>query len=179
MSMDYQERILPFYMRYPDMGTYGNMGSGDGVGMYGAGAYGTGGMYGGAGMYGANGMYGNVGMYPREDTVLRDLEYLEQMYPLHAKKLQARVVQILDRMDYEGSLMYDEYPDKWQLYRLGESIVDILKREDVTPPVDTGTSEDATPPMDKWVWVADIVQLILYYEIYKRRQSRQRNFLKF
>ena len=93
--------------------------------------------------------------FMREETsVLRDLEYLQQLYPAQAKALQKRISQILDRMDYEGSLLYDEYPDKWQLYRLGDSIVAILKRE-------------------------DMVLLLLYYEIYRRRHGKRRGYLKF
>lgn len=65
-----------------------------------------------------------------DSTVLRDLEYLQQMYPGQAKMLQKRIAEVLDKVDYEGSLLYDEYPDKWQLYRLGDSIVAILKREE-------------------------------------------------
>ena len=52
-----------------------------------------------------------------EDRVIEDLEYLQQMYPMYAKRYQARVRDILDRMDYQGSVIYDQYPDKWQAGR--------------------------------------------------------------
>lgn len=108
-----------------------------------------------------------------EDSVLKDLEYLQQIYPSQAKVLQSRIVEILDMMDYEGSMLYDEYPDKWQLYRLSESIVDILRREE-----EENTEMEHTPP-EKWEWIGDMVQVVLYYEIYKRRHGRRRGFLKF
>lgn len=131
-NMDYQHRILPFYMAYP-----------------------------------------TPYFMKEEDSVLRDLEYLQQMYPEQAKMLQVRVAGILDKMDYEGSLLYDEYPDKWQLYRLGDSVVEILKREDLEK-----EESERTPP-EKWEWIRDMVQLVLYYEIYKRRHGNRRGFLKF
>lgn len=108
-----------------------------------------------------------------EDSVLKDLEYLQQIYPSQAKLLQRRIAEILDMMDYEGSMLYDEYPDKWQLYRLGESIVDILKREE-----EENAEMEHTSP-EKWEWIGDMVQIVLYYEIYKRRHGRRRGFLKF
>lgn len=108
-----------------------------------------------------------------EDSVMRDLEYLQQMYPKQAKELQKRIVTILDKMDYEGSLLYDEYPDKWQLYRLVESIVEILKREEEESELPQNISEE------KWEWIRDMVQIVLYYEIYKRRHGGRRGFLKF
>lgn len=112
--------------------------------------------------------------FMREETsVLRDLEYLQQLYPAQAKTLQKRISQILDRMDYEGSLLYDEYPDKWQLYRLGDSIVAILKREE-----EEAEDEEHTPP-EKWEWIKDMVLLLLYYEIYRRRHGKRRGYLKF
>ncbi len=108
-----------------------------------------------------------------EDSVLRDLEYLEQMYPAQAKQLQTKVSTILDKMDYEGSLIYDEYPDKWQLYRLGQSVIQILKNEEEERMDGQYTSDE------KWDWLEDMIQLILFYEIYKRRHGRRKGFLKF
>lgn len=61
--MDYQHRILPFYMSYP--APY---------------------------------------FMREEDSVWKDLEYFQQMYPAQAKQLQKRIAEILDKMDYEGSM---------------------------------------------------------------------------
>lgn len=61
--------------------------------------------------------------YQEEDSITRDLEYLQQMYPSEAKRYQKTIVNILDKMDYEGSMIYDEYPDKWQLYQLSRDIL--------------------------------------------------------
>lgn len=91
----------------------------------------------------------------------------------HAGKTPAkRIAEILDKMDYEGSMLYDEYPDKWQLYRLKESIVEILKNEE-------DEKEAGSTSPEKWEWMGDMVQLVLYYEIYKRRHGRHSGFLKF
>ena len=100
--------------------------------------------------------------YMEEDTVLRDLDYFNQLYPLQAKKIRKRVAEIMDKMDYEGSLLYDEYPDKLQLYELGTSTMKILEKEDGL--------KDAN---------YELVQLILYYEMYKRRQERRKCFFRF
>lgn len=119
-----------------------------------------------------------------EDSVRRDLEYLQQLYPAQVKKLQARVSDILDKMDYEGSLIYDEYPDKWQLYQLKDSVVAILKQEDAArkddPQGDPGQEEaPREDPPEKWEWIGDMAQILIYYEIYRRRHGGRRGFLKF
>ena len=104
-----------------------------------------------------------------EDRVIEDLEYLQQMYPTYAKRYQVRVREILDRMDYEGSMIYDQYPDKWQLDRLVQSIIMILKKEErgMNPP-HQGETEDP-----KWMWIQELVTVLLYYEILTRRQRKQ------
>lgn len=130
--MDFDRRILPYYMTYP-------------------GPYGT----------------------RREDTVIRDLEYLQQLYPLEVRRYQRRVAQLLDRMDYEGSMIYDEYPDRFSLERLAKSIVTVLQREEQEAGV-----ENPTPP-EKWLWLQDLIQVLLYNEVYKRRQGGRRGSMLF
>lgn len=104
-----------------------------------------------------------------ENRIVEDLEYLQQMYPAYAKRYQIRVKEILDKMDYDGSMIYDQYPDRWQLERLVRSIVAILKREEME--ANPGQEADDT----KWAWIQELVTLLLYYEILKRRQKRKNN----
>ena len=99
--------------------------------------------------------------YQEQDAVMRDLEYLQEMYPLEAKKYQRVIAEILDRLDYEGSMIYDEYPDKWQIYRLTQIVTDKVK--------ESGKEEPAE----------DFIQVLLCYEIYKRRHSNENGVLKF
>ena len=68
--------------------------------------------------------------YEEEDSIIRDLEYLQQMYPSEARRYQKTISSILDKLDYEGSMIYDEYPDKWQIYKLSKDIADRIKREE-------------------------------------------------
>lgn len=162
-----QSRILPFYMAYP-------------LPLY----------------------------YQEEDTVTRDLEYLQQMYPLEAKKYQKVIVDTLDKLDYEGSMIYDEYPDRWQIYRLTQVIVDKIRKmenEAVMPPQavqemsDDGTVKapdangqnpdhakaevmraQAKVVQDKdWDRISEFVQVLLSYEIYRKRHSNRNGILKF
>ncbi len=107
--------------------------------------------------------------YQQEDTVTRDLEYLQQMYPTEAKKYQKIIAEVLDKLDYEGSMIYDEYPDKWQIYRLTQIIVDKIRKQQET---------ENAPAMD-WEWIAEFIQVLLSYEIYKKRHSNRDGILKF
>lgn len=111
--------------------------------------------------------------YEEEDSIIRDLEYLQQMYPAEAKRYQKLISNILDKLDYDGSMIYDEYPDKWQIYKLSRDILDRIKREE-----EQKNPEQDAPP-EKWEWVGDMVQILLFYEIYKRRHNVRRGILRF
>ncbi len=118
--------------------------------------------------------------YQEEDTVTRDLEYLQQMYPLEAKKYQKIIADTLDRLDYEGSMIYDEYPDRWQIYRLTQLIVDKIKKMESEAESqeiqETGGNESAQKDWDR---ITEFVQVLLCYEIYRKRHSNRNGILKF
>ena len=105
--------------------------------------------------------------YQPEDTVTRDLEYLQQMYPSQAKKYQKMIAETLDHIDYEGSMIYDEYPDKWQIYRLTQMIVEKIRKSD---------EENADMDEDR---LTEFVQILLFYEIYRKRHTNRNGILKF
>ena len=130
--MDFNRRILPYYMTYPL--PYGS---------------------------------------PKEETVLKDMEYLQQLYPGEVKKYQKRIAWILDKMDYEGSMIYDEYPDRFSMERQSKMISENLKK----------TYEDdescAFHKMLFWDGFEDIVRLLVYDEILKRRHRRKKGYLQF
>lgn len=105
--------------------------------------------------------------YQQEDNVTRDLEYLQQMYPAQAKKYQKIIAEMLDRIDYDGSMIYDEYPDRWQIYRLTQMVVDKVKNEE-------GESSDIDSGQ-----LSEFIQVLLFYEIYKKRHTNRNGILKF
>lgn len=134
--MDFERRILPFYMTYP------------------------------AG-------YGNTVPYGRQDAdVLRDLEYFRQMYPAEVRRYQTRVAEILDKMDYEGSVIYDEYPDRYTLERMAENITNIIRREERQHPGQEDSDSDGEPKQA-------LIFVLLVNEVYKRRRGGRRGFFSF
>lgn len=104
----------------------------------------------------------------QEKTLLRDLEYLQQNFPAEIRRYQRKVAEVLDRMDYEGSMIYDEYPDRYSLQRLAGTIIQIMKREDRERPVSEQISEE------KWGWLEDMMLVLLCHEVYKRRHGGPR-----
>ena len=101
--------------------------------------------------------------YRQDNKTARDIEYMRELYPQEAKRLLVKIGEVLDRMDYEESMIYDEYPDRWQLYRLAESIVKILKNE--------AEEKGEEYSKEKWEWISDMVQVLLFDEIFNRRHG--------
>ncbi|MGN0402977.1 MAG: hypothetical protein ACI4HQ_12075 [Acetatifactor sp.] len=92
----------------------------------------------------------------QEELLIQDMEYLQQMYPEAVRRYQKRISEVLDRADYEGSMIYDEYPDRYSLRALAGSIHKILQREEAEPPTE------------------ELIQVLLFNEVYKRRHGGRR-----
>ena len=92
----------------------------------------------------------------REAMLLQDLEYLQQMYPNDVKRYQKRIADMLDKADYEGSMIYDEYPDRYSLLAMTKSICGVLEKEESEAPGEA------------------MIQVLLFNEVYKRRHGGHR-----
>lgn len=75
-------------------------------------------------------MYPYPDVYMSEMETERDLQYLQQMYPADAKRMQKKVEEECDKLEYEGSMMYDEYPDRVSMLLICDRIEKALARED-------------------------------------------------
>lgn len=93
--------------------------------------------------YQGYGQWAQPGIVP-EDRILEDLEYLQQMYPTYARKYQGTISSVVDKMDYEGSFIYDQYPDKLTLQRMVESVMVIIRTNEDTVNAD-GQNRDIMP----------------------------------
>lgn len=91
-----------------------------------------------------------------------DNAYLNYLYPQVAKEMQEIAVDLCDRMEYEGSLMYDMYPDKISLQRLAAQVYDSYIQKN--PPADPGEEKH----------LRHLAEVALYHEIMFRR-SRYRS----
>ena len=112
--------------------------------------------------------YPMTNVYQTEKEYERDMERMKEMYPKRMKKLLAYVEEECDKMEYEGSVMYDEYPDKVLLYRAAAGIYDKAVPVQETERRDRGRDRD----------LMDVIQVLMYDEIHRRRGRRRICFLK-
>ena len=116
---------------------------------------------------------------------LQDFEYLRRTYPAAVGKMQRRVEEILDKMDYEGSMIYDEYPDYVSLQNLGDAVSRILRDENLATIKKAGQKEnqqlqrEATGELQtaerEDAFLQGLAQVLVCNEIYRRRRKRKQD----
>lgn len=125
------------------------------------------------------------------EEAARDFEYLRQMYPGWVGRYRQRVEELLDRMDYEGSMIYDEFPDRLSLYEIADTVTRCILREDgaaapegsllqmqaggaVTEESFPHVSDMAPPGSEAGDTFRGLIQVLVCNEIYRRRQRGER-----
>lgn len=97
-------------------------------------------------------------LYEGEAQQEKEFQLMKSYYPETVKKLQDKVEEECDRLDYPGSPIYDEYPDRLTLNRICRKISD--KMEDAEVSVSS---------------LNELAQILLFHEIYRRRCRRCRS----
>lgn len=69
--------------------------------------------------------------YDNSEEVDKDCRYMKSMYPATAKRIQREVEEECDKLEYEGSCMFDEYPDRVRLGMITERIYQRLDKEEI------------------------------------------------
>ncbi len=140
--------------------------------------------------------------YDDERTEQMDFEYLKSMYPDAAKRLMPYVEEECDRMEYENSMVYDQYPDKLQLKLMCRRVYDnVRKHERIFAEEEAAAEPYGEPESGAGVnsqtdrrrrpcrvgecgrtdtlSLRDFIEIMLYQELYKRRCDYRRRCRRF
>lgn len=98
----------------------------------------------------------------------RDIEYMKSLYPDMAKRLLPYVEEECDRMEYQNSMMYDEYPDKLQLRMMCRRVHDNVKKNELFLEGRGETEE-----------LKELLEVLVYEELMRRRRDSRRRYQKF
>lgn len=101
-------------------------------------------------------------LYGDDREERRDFEYMKSLYPGLAKRLLPYVEEECDRMEYENSVIFDEYPDKLQLRLMCVRVCGQARKYE----------KDLCPEQD--ASLRDFVEVMVYQEVYRRRCGRRR-----
>lgn len=106
----------------------------------------------------------------------RDMERLVSMFPKAAKAIQPAVEEECDRMEYDGSLMFDEYPDRVMMDKIIERIYQTMQpvseeENETEDSVFATQCRGCNNPSDG---LRDLISVMLFEEMHRRR-CRRRN----
>lgn len=65
-----------------------------------------------------------------ESVIDQDYTYMKQLSPAASNRLSELIEDVCDRLEYEGSFMYDEYPDKTTLLKMTDTIAEKMSGMD-------------------------------------------------
>jgi len=107
--------------------------------------------------------------YDNSADLDKDIEYLKYLYPLSAKTIQKEIDNECDQMEYDGSVMFDEFPDKVQIERIIDRVYAKIKDLHEEPKLET-QSLYFYPNKRRENHLHDIVALLLLSEMFHRRR---------
>lgn len=91
-----------------------------------------------------------------EINLNRDYAYMKSLYPDMAKRVLPYVEDECDRLEYAGSMMYDEYPDPLTLRLACRRVYDQVKNEE---------QKD----------LLELITIMMYQEMCQRRHEYRMN----
>lgn len=104
-----------------------------------------------------------LGVWDEEKMSKRDSEYMRGIYPEVAKLLLPYVDSECNRLEYNGSLIYDEYPDKLLLRLVCSNVYRKAEKELQDYGMHFETIEKQ--------WLREMVEVLVYQELCKRREK--------
>ena len=96
-------------------------------------------------------------LYITEMEYEKDMERMKELYPNEVQQLQKMVEHRCDELEYEGSRMYDENPDRYML----EREVDMLMAQHYADRKEEN-------------WFRSLIGIMFHDEMYRRRCRHRR-----
>lgn len=136
-----------------------------------------------------------------QESYEKDYLFLKGLCPSVVRKIQVQIDEECDKLEYAGSCMFDEFPDKVHLSTIINTIYNKVKdldKEDLELQTEelsynpllgspyrpcTGMCCPPPPPLSDYNlygrpnWLRDLIEILLYNEIIYRRM-RYRNYRK-
>lgn len=116
----------------------------------------------------------------QEQAQEKDLQVMRSFYSRRAAKIQEKVDRECDRMEYDGSMMFDEYPDKFMMEHLCRKIEqEVLKEEEGNTSVliieeTCQGGQGSCGNRREEEGLRDLIGVILFNEMFRRRSRHRR-----
>ena len=105
--------------------------------------------------------YANPMLYRGEKEQEEEFSLMKSYYPDTARKIQEKAEAQCQMLDYEGSRLYDEYPDRFMLYHICSQVKEEMSSDTIAQEMPGG-------------FLDDLIEVLVYQEISRRRCRRRR-----
>ena len=111
--------------------------------------------------------------YPMQNLYLTEMEYekdmerMKELYPIEVKELQKMVERRCDEMEYEGSRIYDENPDRMMLEREANRLMEEFLSSKMNMEKDEMLIQQYGRRNHNWL--ESLIRILFHDEIYRRR----------
>ena len=104
----------------------------------------------------------DVSVAPERMEDEMDSRRLQELYPIMARRLQPYVEEVCGRLEYPGSMMYDEYPDRLSLLHQAKAVWQAALAQ-----------ENFEEPRPQWEQMQDLIGVLLLQEMLRRRKKKR------
>ena len=105
-------------------------------------------------------------LYLTEMEYEKDMERMKELYPREVHQLQKLVEHRCDMLEYEGSRIYDENPDRYMLEREVERVLEEFGQQNELSAQYNRRGDDR--------WLRSLIGILFHDEIYRRRCRHRR-----
>lgn len=91
--------------------------------------------------------------YDNSEEIDKDADYIKSLYPSYVQKIQKEVEEECDKLEYDGSCMFDACPDRVHLSTIVDKIYDTVSTsdEEEIEKADINNS-GPSPSRSPWTW---------------------------
>ena len=112
--------------------------------------------------------------FDQEREQEKDLQLMQSYYSRRASRIQQKVERECDRMEYDGSMMFDEYPEKFMMEHLCRKIEREILSEDEKEDQQQSKTETRAMERDRGDGLRDLIGVLLFNEMFRRRCRHRR-----
>ena len=112
--------------------------------------------------------------FDQEREQEKDLQLMQSYYSRRASRIQEKVERECDRMEYDGRMMFDEYPDKFMMEHLCRKIEREILSEDEKEDQQQSKTDTRAMERDRGDGLRDLIGVLLFNEMFRRRCRHRR-----
>ncbi len=114
----------------------------------------------------------------------KDLEYLKEIYPQRVRRINSLVEEECDKLEYDGSPMFAEYPDAELIRKIARDVYDELDDNDMDVALDI-EADSSIPPYvlrgngSAGCMMRNLIETLICNEFHYRRERYRKCRRKF